>query len=111
MVLQQLDAHSQVLRNLDKELSDIKQAVGISKAEVQMWKVSTEQSIGLLEKKMDNVLYEDTGVTQKVNILQRDLEVEDKASTKHKAVWAVYGAIIVFLINVGLQVVHMLFFK
>ena len=111
MVLQQLDDHNQVLQNMNKELVEVKQKVEVTAAETRIWKTTTATSVENLEKKMNNILYEDTGISHKVNDIRRGLDVEDKASTKHKAVWAIYGAIIVFLINVGLQVVHMIFFK
>ena len=48
---------------------------------------------------------------QKVIQIQRELDVEEESSTKVKAIWAVYGAIVVFVINVGLQLAAFFFKK
>ena len=111
MVLQQLEDHNKVLQNLNKEIVDIKQTMAVTTAEAKLWRVSTVTTLENLEKKMSHVLYDETGVNQKVIQIQRELDVEEESSTKVKAIWAVYGAIVVFVINVGLQLAAFFFKK
>ena len=59
MVLQQLEDHSELLHNLNKELIEIKQTIAVSEAELKMWRKSIMSDVETLEEQMDCVLYED----------------------------------------------------
>ena len=110
MVLQQLEDHNRVLQNLNKEVVDIKQSMAVTTAEAKLWRDSTVNTLESLEKKMSHILYDESGVNQKVIKIQRDLDVEEQTSTRFKAIWAVYGAVAAFVINMVFHVVE-LFFK
>lgn len=104
LVLQQLDDHNKVLQNLNKEIADLKQTVAVSDMELKMWKIQTMKSIEELDKEVHFILYDEHGHVVRLNDIERALDVEKKAQTKLKAVWALYAAIGMFLVNVALQI-------
>jgi len=103
MVLQQLDDHNKVLQNLNKELVEVKQTIAVSETELKMWRAQTMLSIEKLTEDVDEILYDEGGLNYKLRALEKTSEVEERVSVKTKAMWAVYGAIIAFLINFGLR--------
>jgi HrpA-like RNA helicase len=101
MVLQQLDDHNKVLQNLNKEIVDLKQNVAVAEAELKMWRAQTTTTVEQLAQDVDEILYDETGLSYKIRDLQKHHEVEEKTNLKLKAMWAIIGAIVVFLINAG----------
>ena len=108
MVLQQLDDHNKVLQNLNKELVEVKQAMAVSETELKMWRAQTMLSIENLTEDVNQILYDEDGLNYKLRALEKTSEVEEQVSVKTKAMWAVYGAIIAFLINFGLRLFEIL---
>ncbi len=109
MVLQQLGDHNTVLQNLNKELVDIKQVIAVSDTETKLWKAQMMSSVDDIETKLDNILYDERGLAQRLSNLERDAHAEETASAKVKAAWAFYGAILVFASNVALKLVEIYF--
>jgi hypothetical protein len=103
MVLQQLDDHNKVLQNLNKELIEVKQSMAVSETELKMWRAQTMLSIEKLTEDVDEILYDEGGLNYKLRALEKTSEIEERVSVKTKAMWAVYGAIIAFLLNFGLR--------
>lgn len=103
MVLQQLDDHNKVLQNLNKELVEVKQSMAVSETELKMWRAQTMLAIEKLTEDVDEILYDEDGLNYKLRALEKTSEIEERVSVKTKAMWAVYGAIIAFLINFGLR--------
>jgi hypothetical protein len=103
MVLQQLDDHNKVLQNLNKELVEVKQSMAVSETELKMWRAQTMLSIEKLTEDVDEILYDEGGLNYKLRALEKTSEIEERVSVKTKAMWAVYGAIIAFLLNFGLR--------
>lgn len=104
LVLQQLDDHNQVLQNLNKELVDIKQTIAVSETESKMWRTQTISTIERLSEEVDSILYDEKGLSNKIRDLQKTNEVEEKADIKAKAMWAVIGAVVMFLINAATKI-------
>jgi cell shape-determining protein MreC len=104
MVLQQLEDHNRVLQNLNKEIADFKQLYAVSEAEYKHWRLTAVQALESLEKKMTFVLYDEDGVSQKVAQIERDIDVDKQSSIKSKAMWAIYGAVAVFLFDAAFKV-------
>jgi hypothetical protein len=101
MVLQQLDDHNKVLQNLNKEVVDIKQAIAVSEAEQKMWKAQIMELSEDMTEKMDHILYDDKGVTKKIAAIEKSLEIEEKSTLKMKATWALFGATLVFVVEIA----------
>ena len=99
MVLQQLDDHNKVLQNLNTELTDVKQQMAVSEAELKMWRGNAMSTLDNLDRKISHILYDDKGLNRKVSEIEKNIEVEEKATMKHKAVWAFIGAVAVFFSN------------
>lgn len=97
MVLQQLDDHNTVLQNLNKELIEIKQNAAVSDTELKMWRAQIMKSIERLTAEVDSILYDETGLSHKIRVLEKNNEVEEKVTTKTKAIWAIVGAVLSFL--------------
>ena len=106
MVLQQLEDHNKVLQNLNKEVVDIKQAVAVSETELKMWRSQIMSSVNSLTDDVDAMLYDEKGLSNRVHVIERELDVEEQTSTKIKSMWALYGAIILSILNVGAQVLQ-----
>lgn len=99
MVLQQLNDHNTLLQNLNKEIIDVKQNMAVSEAEFNMWK---KQIIELSEdttEKLDDILYDEGGISFRLSNIEKAKEIQEQASLKVKAAWAVYGAIVVFVLD------------
>jgi hypothetical protein len=105
MVLQQLDDHNKVLQNLNKEVVDMKQNMAVTEAEQKMWKSQIMQLSEDITEKMDHILYDDKGVAKRVSVVEKFLEVEERSTLKVKAVWALIGAIIVFIAEIAARIV------
>lgn len=106
MVLQQLEDHNAVLQNLNKELIELKQNMAVSETELKMWRAQTMLSIEKLTEEVDEILYDESGLSYKIRALERNNEVEEKVSLKTKAIWAMLGAILTFLASFGAKVVE-----
>lgn len=103
MVLQQLEDHNKVLQNLNKEIVDIKQMIAVSETELKMWRAQIMSSVNSLTDDIDTILYDEKGLANKVHNIEREMDVEEQASTKLKSMWALYGAIVISLINIAAQ--------
>lgn len=103
MVLQQLDDHNKLLQNFNKEISDLKQTIAVSDMEMKMWKTQTMKTVEELDDQMNAIYQEDDGLARRMDNVENALDVEEKAQTKLKAVWALYVAILMFIVNAGLQ--------
>ena len=108
MVLQQLDDHNKVLQNLNKELVDIKQNLAVSETELKMWRAQTMLSIEKLTEEVDEILYDESGLSYKIRALEKNNEVEEQVSTKAKAIWAMIGAVLAFLASFGAKIIELL---
>jgi hypothetical protein len=106
MVLQQLEDHNAVLQNLNKELIELKQNMAVSETELKMWRAQTMLSIEKLTEEVDEILYDESGLSYKIRALERNNEVDEKVSLKTKAIWAMLGAILTFLASFGAKVVE-----
>jgi len=111
MVLQQLEDHNRVLQNLNKEIVDIKQTIAVTAAETKHTKETTLEALESLQDKMTFILHDDAGINQRVGKIERTLDVEEKTSLKLKATWAIYGAIIVFIVDLLFKFADVFFIK
>ena len=110
MVLQQLDDHSKVLQNMNKDINEMKQTMAVSETELKMWRAQIMSVTKELEENVDFILYDEKGINQKVVTIERELDIEEQTNTKWKASMALYGSIAMFVINAIVQVV-VLYFK
>lgn len=104
MVLQQLEDHHKLLQNLNKDINEIRQANAVSDTELKMWRSQTMITVQKLEEEVDEILYDEKGLNSKLSTIERELNIEEQASTKWKATLALYGSIAVFLLNAILQI-------
>jgi hypothetical protein len=105
MVLQQLEDHHRLLQNLNKDINELRQANAVSDTELKMWRSQTMITVQKLEEEVDEILYDEKGLNSKVSTIERELNIEEQASTKWKATLALYGSIAVFLLNTIVQIV------
>ena len=108
LVLQQLDDHNKILQNLNQELVDIKQNVAVSETELKMWRAQTMSSIERLTDEVDQILYDEAGLSNKVRALEKDNEVEEKITMKSKAIWAVVGGVLMFVVNLIIKMAEVI---
>lgn len=111
MVLQQLDDHNKVLQNLNKDLTELKQTIAVSETESKMWRTQTMTTIDILTKDVDTILYDESGLSNKIRDLQKTNEVEEKVNIKAKAMWAIIGAFAMFFVDVITKVIEVIFNK
>jgi len=103
MVLQQLDDHNKLLQNLNKDVNEIRQTLAVSDVELKMWRAQTMSTIQALEKDMEHILYDEKGINSKLSTIERELDIEEQTRTKWKATFALYGSVVVFLLNIIIQ--------
>ena len=96
-----------VLQNLNKELVDLKQLNAVSETELKMWRAQIMLSVANLEKEVDVIMYDENGLSSKLNKLERDTSIDKQLSTKIKATWAFVGAIVMFTIDIAIKIVSM----
>ena len=108
MVLQQLDDHNKILQNLNEEIVNLKQNVAVSETELKMWRAQTMSSIERLTEEVDVILYDESGLSNKVRALEKDNEVEEKLDLKSKAMWAVVGGVLMFVANILIKFVEVI---
>lgn len=111
MVLQQLEDHTRVLQNLNKEIVAINQALAVQQAETAMWKNQISIALKELRDEVDEILYDEKGIGQRIVTVERELDVEEQANTKVKAVWALYGSVIAVIANAVVNLVAAYFKK
>jgi len=109
LVLQQLDDHNRLLQNMNKDINEIRQAMAVSDTELKMWRAQTMSTLQTLEEDMEHVLYDEKGLGAKLLTIERELDIEEQARTKWKATLALYGSVIVFIINAIVQLVAVYF--
>ena len=105
MVLQQLDDHNTVLQNLNKEITDIKQAMAVSDIELKMWRTHATSDIVNLKEDVDCILYDEKGIGYRLMDVERTLDVEQQSNNKNKATWALYGSVALVIINLAIQLI------
>jgi hypothetical protein len=110
MVLQQLDDHSKVLQNMNKDINEMRQTMAVSETELKMWRAQITSVTQELEENVDYILYDEKGLNQKVVTIERELDIEEQANTKWKASMALYGSIAMFVVNAIVQLI-VLYFK
>jgi len=103
MVLQQLEDHTRVLQNLNKEIIAINQSLAVQQAETSMWKAQINASLKELRDEVDEILYGEKGIGQRIVTVERELDVEEQTDIKLKAVWALYGSVLAVIANVVVQ--------
>lgn len=103
MVLQQLEDHTRVLQNLNKEIVAINQSLAVQQAETAMWKAQITASLKELRDEVDEILYGERGIGQRIVSVERELDVEEQSNTKLKAMWALYGSVLAVIANVVAQ--------
>jgi len=106
MVLQQLEDHSKLLHNLNKELTDMRQNNAVSEMELKMWKTGLMSSVSDIEESIDFIQNDEKGLINRVNKIEREIDVEEHANIRLKATWALYGSIAMFLSNIIIQLVR-----
>jgi hypothetical protein len=111
MVLQQLEDHTRVLQNLNKEIVAINQSLAVHQAETSMWKAQINASLKELRDEVDEILYGEKGIGQRIVTVERELEVEEQSDTKIKAVWALYGSVFAVIANIVIQLFSAYFKK
>jgi hypothetical protein len=104
MVLQQLEDHTRVLQNLNKEIISINQSLAVQQAETVIWKAQITASLKELRDEVDEILYGEKGIGQRIVTVERELDVEEQTDIKVKAVWALYGSIFVVIANILVQI-------
>ena len=90
---------TRVLQNLNKEIVAINQALAVQQAETAMWKNQITLALKELRDEVDEILYDEKGIGQRIVTVERELDVEEQANIKIKAIWAVYGSIIAVVAN------------
>jgi hypothetical protein len=104
MVLQQLEDHNEVLHNLNKEIVDIKQTMAVSDTEIKMWRTSAMADLEQLRKQMSVLLYEDGGLSKKIERMERDRDLKDDRLTRSKAFWASLGCLFTVIIDIIIKI-------
>lgn len=99
MVLQQLEDHSEVLHNLNKEIVEIKQTMAVSETELKMWRTATMSDLKKIEKQIESILHEDNGINSRLNVLEINEELRNRMANKSKALWAAVGAALVCIVD------------
>lgn len=103
MVLQQLDDHNKILQNFNKEINDLKQTMAVSDMETKMWKTQFAKTLEKLDTEIDSVLHADKDITNRIINIENALNIEEGTENKLKATWALYAAVLMFLINIAFQ--------
>lgn len=106
MVLQQLGDHTQVLQNLNTDMTEHKQAAAVHLAEFAMWKANVNETLADSQKIIDDILYDDKGLAKRISILEQQLNTESQLDLKSKHNWQFTSALIATIsvvINVLIQ--------
>lgn len=109
MVLQQLADHTQVLQNLNSNVSEHKQAMAVHLAELAMWKAHINESIANLQKSIDEMLYDERGVAKRVAALEQHQSTENQIDLRSKNNWQTMSAFIVtasVIVNLLIQMLQ-----
>jgi len=104
MVLQQLEDHTKVLQNLNKEIITINQSIAVQQAENIMWKSQISANLKELRDEVDKILYDEQGINYRIGTVERELVVEEQTNVKTKATWAFYGSMIAIVSNIIFQI-------
>jgi len=106
MVLQQLGDHTQVLQNLNSDVTEHKQTAAVHLAEFAMWKAHINENTAILQKTVDDLLHDDKGILKRVTVLEQQQNTETQLELRAKGNWQTMSASVVTLsviINVLIQ--------
>lgn len=95
MVLQQLSDHTEVLQNLNKNLTDHKQSAAVHLAEFAMWKSQINKSLESIQELVDSMLHDERGVSRRVSTIEQQITTENQIDLKNKDNWASRNTIII----------------
>lgn len=106
MVLQQLGDHTEVLQNLNKNVTDHKQSAAVHLAEFAMWKSQINQSIESVQESINSILYDERGIAQRISAIERQLNTETQIDLRSKEEWGSRNTVIItasVIINLIIQ--------
>lgn len=107
MVLAQLDSHTLLLKDLMKEVADIKQRSAVSDNNDQNWRDNTDIKIRTLQGQVENILYGEKGLTTRVGTLEQNNQVTEKTTMRFKGLWAFVGGVAVVVIDIALKTIEL----
>ena len=106
MVLQQLADHTEVLQNLNKNVTDHKQTAAVHLAEFAMWKSHVNESIESVQESIDCMLYDEKGVAKRIATIEQQINTENQLDIRSKGDWSSRNTIIIttsVIINLIIQ--------
>ena len=116
MVLQQLEAHSDLLQKLNNEINAVKQQNAISDIISKTWKeayekeiiasrMQTEKTLIGIQESISKILDSDHGLVARVRALEENKRQTEHTSIKVKAVWSTVGAGVVTAITILIELI------
>lgn len=97
MVLQQLGDHTQVLQNLNIDVTDHKQSAAVHLAEFAMWKSQVNESLSNLQRSIEEGLSDNKEALRRIAALEHQHNTETQIDLRSKSNWQTTSALIVTL--------------
>lgn len=105
VVLTQLEGHTLMLKDLIKEIAEIKQGVAVSAVEHKNWRDNINSSVDKLQKDLNYIWTDDKGLNARINKLEESQKIDSSTNLKIKGFWAIIGAGAVFLVDIALKII------
>ena len=99
MVLAQLEGHTLLLKDLIKEITEMKRDVAISANDYKNWRDNTSAKIDSIQKNLDFIWDDDRGLDARLNLLEDNIRIDKQSSMKFRGSWALIGGAFVIILE------------
>jgi hypothetical protein len=111
MVLAQLEGHTLLLKDLIKEISEMKQDVAISANDYKNWRENTSAKIDSIQKNLDFIWDDDRGLDARLIYLEDNIKIDKQSSIKFWGSWALIGGAFVIVLEFFLKTLEFFIHK
>ena len=111
MVLAQLEGHTLMLKDLIKEIAEIKQEIAVSAVDAKNWRTNVDNKISSIQNDLDYIWNDDKGIDYRVKMLEDTLKIEKQSTLKFKGSWALIGGVGVIVIDIVMKALEFLIHK
>ena len=108
MVLEKLNEHGEILKNLNFQINKINGDLRVSESVADAWRIDFVNRVIKIENNMDVILNAENGINSRLKKIEQEDLFDQRLDSKSKAVWAIVGGGIVFIGNIAIQIAAML---
>lgn len=88
------------ITKVENVLANLKETYQINEAGAQVWKTQTNERLEVIEDDIQYIFYDENGAERRLQVVERNHDVEQQLRSASKAQWALYISIIISVLNI-----------